>query len=126
MSKTQKHCSSVPVQKVGYSDTRLQPAYLITTSLFFLAWPIFGAFSAFLIVSIPAFMVATKVAQLERRDPVANAAAWQQIADIYEAIAERDRLAEIESKTPVVMTEKKQAQKTPKQVFALRGATAIS
>lgn len=126
MNKTQKHSKEVPVQKVGYSDARLQPAYLITTSLFFIAWPIFGAFSAFLIVSIPAFMVATKVAQLEQLDPVADAAAWQQIADIYEAIAERDRLAEIESKTPVVLIEKKITQKTPKRIFSIRGVLITS
>lgn len=124
MSKIQKHSKVVPVQKVGYSDARLQPAYLITTSLFFLAWPIFGAFSAFLIVSVPAFMVATKVAQLERLDPVADAAAWQQIADIYAVIAERDRLAEIESKKPVALNEKNQTRKSSKHAYSLRRSLA--
>lgn len=71
-------------------------------------------------------MVATKVAQLERLDPVADAAAWQQIVDIYAAIAERDRLAEIESKTPVVMIEKKQTQKTPKRILTHRLTTATN
>ncbi|MDQ5886400.1 MAG: hypothetical protein QG628_797 [Patescibacteria group bacterium] len=117
MKQIQNQNNKVDVTKVGYSDNRLQPCYLLFTTLFFLALPIFGQFAALLIVGVPAFMIALKVAELERKDPVAEAARWQSIHDLYVSIEERDRLAEERSKEPDVIKEKQ-----PKQVFILNNS----
>lgn len=122
MKQKQNQNNKVDITKVGYSDYRLQPCYLLFTTLFFLAWPIFGEFAAFLIVSVPAFMIALKVAELERKDPVAEAARWQSIHDLYASIEERDRLAEEQSKEPAVIKEKQPTEKRPKHILVLNNS----
>lgn len=125
MNKIQNKHNKVDVTKVGYSDWRLPPCYLLFTTLFFVAWPILGQFAALLFVGVPAFMIALKVAELERKDPVAEAAGWQSIRDLYESIEERDLLAEEQSRVAVVLKEKQKAERRPRQILVLnRPATA--
>ncbi|MDQ5886485.1 MAG: hypothetical protein QG628_882 [Patescibacteria group bacterium] len=87
--KTQKQ-QTIDKNVRGYSDYRLQPMYLLFTALFFLAWPLFGQFAAFLLVSVPAFMIALKVSQLQAREAVATAEYIQGINDLYYSLEVRD------------------------------------
>lgn len=121
----QKH-QNIDKKLRGYSDYRLQPMYLLFTALFFLAWPLFGQFAAFLLVSVPAFMIALKVAQLQARDEVATAEYIQGINDLYYSLEVRDYNFE-HAPTPVQAPKaKKISKKSERPAFATMRTSPVN
>jgi len=96
----------------GYSDFRLQPIYLLCTSLFFLAWPMVGQFAAFLLVSISAFAIAAIVAKRQKQDSVASYNYSMGIQDLYHRISIRDIIRE---HSPIMVNELRQEARSQKE-----------
>ena len=92
----------VDTTNVGYSDLRLWPCYLILTSLLLCIAPFFGLAVAFVIVGIPAVVIARFAAKQERKDMDAYIAQWKDINAIFTDIEMRDRALEDYSTMPMV------------------------
>lgn len=92
-------------QKGGFSDIRLWPCYMAYSGTILFLSPLIGTFWSYVLVSIPAFYVAHRVAQIQAKDPEALLNAYRQIDKIYAEIDRRD------------VTRAKQAQKSAAAVY---------
>lgn len=108
IEKWQKQYETVDKTKVGYSDVRLWPCYMIFSSLILFLSPLLGGFWAFMTVAFPAFYIALKVAKIQNSNPEALARYCQGINDMYAAIEEKDRLAALNTSTPIKTNQTKE------------------
>jgi hypothetical protein len=76
--KRKQHISIV---QGGYSEPLLQPSYLVTIGLIFLLAPSLGMFWSFMLVSVPAFMIALRIAKQQQKHKY-DYAAWQKAYDL--------------------------------------------
>ena len=111
-----QNLTKVDTTKVGYSDLRLWPCYLILTSLILLLAPFMGLAATFLVVCVPAYMIASFAAKQERKDIDKYYAEWDEIRDLFTEIAKRDQA--LESYRIMPMVDLRSINKSPKETLA--------
>jgi len=106
----------VDTTNVGYSDLRLWPCYLILTSLLLLLAPFMGLAATFLVVCVPAYMIASFAAKQERKDIDKYYARIEGINNLFDEIAKRDQA--LESYRIMPMVDLRSINKSPKETLA--------
>lgn len=69
IEKWQKQYKTVSPTKGGYSDIRLWPCYMIFTGLVLFLTPYIGMAFALIILTIPYYLIARKVADIQNSNP---------------------------------------------------------
>ena len=115
-SKGDRGMLKVDTSSVGYSDLRLWPCYLILTSLLLLLAPFMGLAATFLVVCLPAYMIASFAAKQERKDIDKYYARIEGINNLFDEIAMRDQALQEYNAMPMV--DLRSINKSPKETLA--------
>lgn len=115
-SKGDRGMLKVDTTKVGYSDLRLWPCYLILTSLILLLAPFMGLATTFLVVCVPAIIIARFAAKQERKDIDKYHARIDGINNLFDEISKRDQALQEYNAMPMV--DLRGINKSPKETLA--------
>ena len=115
-SKGDRGMLKVDTSSVGYSDLRLWPCYLSLTSLIILLAPFMGLAATFLVVCVPAHMIASFAAKQERKDIDKYYARIEGINNLFDEIAKRDQALQEYNAMPMV--DLRSTNKSPKETLA--------